>query len=111
MLSLIPLLPLLGFLINGTWYAFGQAAPGRKKASAAVTGTLATLAIGGAFVVAVIQFLQLSGMEGEHRVLEQTLFDWMTIGKWLDIPVTLRLDPLSSIFTLVITGVGALNHL
>src|SRR5277367_1858759 len=108
MLSLIPLLPLVGFLINGTWYVFGQAGEGRKKASAAVTGTLATLAIAGACVIAFIQFFTLVGMEGEHKVLEETVFSWITVGKSLDIPMTLRLDPLSSLFTLVITGVGSL---
>ena len=46
MLALIPLFPLLGFLINGCWYAFGQAPKGRTKAGATVTGTIATLAIG-----------------------------------------------------------------
>src|SRR5579885_1550283 len=111
MLSIIPLLPLIGFLINGTWYAFGQAGEGRKKAPAAVVGTLATLAIGASCVIAFVQFFTLMGMEGEHRVLEETVFSWMTIGKSLDIPMTLRLDPLSSLFTLVITGVGSLIHL
>jgi NADH-quinone oxidoreductase subunit L len=107
MLALIPLLPLIGFLINGIWYAFGQ----RKKAAGAVpTGTLATLAIGGAFIISVICFTTLAGREPEHRVLEQTLWDWITVGKALNIPLTLRIDPLTSLFTLVITGVGTLIH-
>src|SRR4051812_5263624 len=111
MLALIPLFPLIGFLVNGGWYAFGQSAPGRKKASAGVTGTLATLAIAGSFVVSLALFLQLVGMEHEHRLVEQTVFDWITISNALNLPVVLRLDPLSSLFCLVITGVGSLIHL
>ena len=45
MLALIPLFPLVGFLINGTWYAFGQAPAGRKMAGSVVPGVIATVAI------------------------------------------------------------------
>ncbi|MBI2567880.1 MAG: NADH-quinone oxidoreductase subunit L [Candidatus Schekmanbacteria bacterium] len=113
MLALIPLLPLIGFLINGAWYAFGQAPAGRKQANAAITGTLASLAIGASFVVSLILFLQLRGMSpeaGDHRFIEQTLFNWMQIGAF-QLPMTLRVDALSALFTLFITGVGTLIHI
>ena len=110
MLALIPLFPLVGFLINGSWYAFGQAPHGRKKASSVVTGTIATLAIFASFIVSVITFLQLHGMDAEHRVVEQVLFNWMHVGN-LSIDMALRVDSLSTLFTLVITGVGTLIHL
>jgi len=110
MLALIPLFPLLGFLINGCWYAFGQAPKGRTKASATVTGVIATLAIGAAFVVSLMMFLQLQGMPAEGRVVEQFLYHWMTIGSF-NLDVTFRVDSLSTLFTLVITGVGTLIHL
>ena len=32
------------------------------------------------FVVSLILFLQLNGMEPEHRVIEQVLFSWMQVG-------------------------------
>ena len=110
MLALIPLFPLVGFLINGSWYAFGQTKPGAHKASSGVTGTIATIAIFASFVVSLILFLQLHGMDGEHRMMEQILYPWMTIGKF-NVDVGFRLDSLSTLFTLVITGVGTLIHL
>jgi NADH-quinone oxidoreductase subunit L len=110
MIALIPLFPLIGFLINGTWYAFGQAPAGRKKAGAALPGAIATLAIAASFVVSLTLFLQLQGMGEEHRVIEQTLFRWMTIGSF-NVDMAFRLDSLNTLFTLVITGVGTLIHL
>lgn len=109
MLALIPLFPLIGFLINGSWYAFGQAPRGHKKASAAITGGIATIAIAASFVVSLLLFFQLQGM-GESRVIEQSLFKWMTIGSF-NVDMAFRLDSLSTLFTLVITGVGTLIHL
>ncbi|MGZ3689846.1 MAG: NADH-quinone oxidoreductase subunit L, partial [Bdellovibrionota bacterium] len=110
LLALIPIFPLIGFLINGGWYAFGQAPKGRHKAGAGVTGTIASLAIFASFIVSLICFFQLSGMEGEHRILEQTLYPWITIGKF-NLDISFRVDSLSTLFTLVITGVGTLIHL
>ena len=111
MLALIPLFPLLGFLINGTWYAFGQAPAGRHKAGSVVPGAIATLAIGASFVVSLLLFLQLKEMPAEGRVIEQTLFHWMTIGTAFNIDMSFRLDSLNTLFTLVITGIGTLIHL
>ncbi|MCM2322522.1 MAG: NADH-quinone oxidoreductase subunit L [Oligoflexia bacterium] len=110
MIALIPLLPLLGFLINGLWYAFFQAAPGRSKASAGLTGGIATLAILGSFVVSVLLFLQLQELPAQSRVLDQVLFPWISFGGF-KLDLAFRLDPLASLFTLVVTGVGALIHL
>lgn len=110
MLAMIALFPLLGFLVNGCWYALGQSRPGRKKAGAAIPGAIATLAILSSFVASLALFLQLHSMEAEARVLEQTLFSWMTAGAF-HLDFAFRLDALSSLFTLVITGVGTLIHL
>jgi NADH-quinone oxidoreductase subunit L len=109
MIALIPLFPLVGFLINGAWYAFVQAAHGGRKAGAGVTGTIASLAIGASFVVSLLLFFQLKGMPEDGRLLEQALFSWMRVGSF-NVDVGFRLDPLSSIFCLVITGVGTLIH-
>jgi NADH-quinone oxidoreductase subunit L len=110
MLALIPLFPLVGFLINGSWYAFGQAPAGCKKAGAGIPGVIATLAIFASFIVSLLMFLQLHGMGEEHRVIEQTLFHWMTVGSF-NVDMGFRLDSLNTLFTLVITGVGTLIHL
>jgi NADH-quinone oxidoreductase subunit L len=110
LLKWIPLLPLIGFVINGFWYALVQCRPGAKKAGATVPGTIATLAIFGSFLISVKIFFELKGM-GEHaRVVSQTLFSWMRVGDF-NIDMALRVDSLSTLFTLVITGVGTLIHL
>ena len=110
MLALIPLFPLIGFLINGSWYAFFQSPPGRKKAGAIVPGVIATLAILSSFVVSLILFLELKGMSGEGRVMDQLVLQWITIGNF-KLDIAFHLDSLSTLFTLVITGVGTLIHI
>ena len=110
MLALIPLFPLLGFLVNGVWYAFGQSPKGRKSAGASVTGWIATSFIFAAFLVSAWMFWELFELDSSHRVIEQMLYHWITVGKF-DLDMGFRVDPLSSLFTLVITGVGTLIHI
>ncbi len=110
MLALIPLFPLIGFLINGGWYLFGQAPQGRQKASSKVTGWIATFFIFLSFLVSALLFLQLFSMDGEHRVIQQVVFPWIYVGA-LKLDVAFRVDSLSTLFTLVITGVGTLIHI
>jgi NADH-quinone oxidoreductase subunit L len=110
MLALIPLFPLVGFLINGSWYAFGQAPVGRRKAGSIVPGSIATLFIFLSFLVSAFVFSHLLSMPAEHRVIEQSLFSWMKIGAF-NLEMAFRVDSLSTLFTLVITGVGTLIHI
>ncbi len=109
MIKWIPLLPLIGFLINGLWYGLIQTRPGAKKAGSLVPGLIASSAIFGAFIVSLQTFLQLKGMPEHERVVEQHLFSWVTIGSF-NLDVALRVDSLSTLFTLVITGIGTLIH-
>jgi len=68
-------------------------------------GLLASLAIGGAFVVAVIAALPF--FEGGEHGTVILLWQWMpAIGANLEI----LWDPLAAVMTLVVTGVGALIH-
>jgi len=110
MLALIPLFPLVGFLINGSWYAFGQAPAGCHKAGSKIPGAIATLFIFSSFIVSAFIFNQLLSMEPEHRFIEQVLFSWMKVGGF-NLEMAFRVDSLSTLFTLVITGVGTLIHL
>ncbi len=99
MLLLIPLFPLVGFIIN--------ASVGRRL-SKSVSGGLACAAMIASFAVSA--FLA-AGVSGEHATaLEYTLFDWMSSGN-LHVPFTLRLDHLSSLMILVVTGIGSLIHI
>ncbi len=110
MLALIPFFPLVGFLINGVWYAFGQAPAGRTQASARVTGWIASFFIFLSFLFSVVLFFQLAGLDGERRVIEQSLYPWITVGLF-HIDMAFRMDSLSTLFCLVITGVGTLIHI
>jgi NADH-quinone oxidoreductase subunit L len=111
MIWLIPFFPLLGFLLNGLWYLFGQAPAGKTKAHAAVPGAIATLAIFGSFCVSVMVFIQLYSAPEDSRWIQENLFQWIQVGSALNLDFSLRVDVLSTLFTLVITGVGTLIHI
>jgi NADH-quinone oxidoreductase subunit L len=99
MLLLIPLLPLVGFLIN--------ASLGRRLPKV-VSGGIACLTMIVSFVVSVVSALAASNA-ADHAI-QQTLFTWIPSGDF-QIPFALRVDPLASVMTLVITGIGSLIHI
>jgi NADH-quinone oxidoreductase subunit L len=100
-LALIPLLPFGGFLVN----AFLG-----KRLPKAVSGGLATVVMALSFAIAVMQVLALAGMPAESRQINQTLFTWITAGDFT-LDLALRLDALSAVMILVVTGIGSLIHL
>ena len=110
MLVWILLLPLIGFLVNGLSYAFIQASGKKKKIPAVTAGLIATTAIAGAFIVSLITFLDLMSIHDGSRVVTEVLFNWIKVGP-LSLDFSLRVDELSTLFTLVITGVGSLIHI
>lgn len=93
---LVPLFPLLGFLINGL---------GRKSLPKSLIGIIGSGAVLASFVVSVWIFLQVKG--GNTYVANY--FDFISAGK-LSIPFAFQIDQLSSLFLLIITGVGFLIH-
>ncbi len=101
MLALIPLLPFGGFLVN----AFLG-----KRLPKSVSGGLATGVMALSFVISVIQVLALAGMPPESRQINQTLFNWMSVGDFT-LDLAFRLDALSAVMILVVTGIGSLIHL
>jgi len=96
---LIPVLPLLGFLVN---LLVGKKA-GKGFVTAVAVGSVAL-----SFLLAVQLFLAMKGAEG-HR-LDLTFFTWMQTGA-LTVPFGFTVDPLSGTMMLVITGIGLLIHL
>src|SRR4051794_18373758 len=100
MLLLIPLLPFIGFLLNAS---FG------KRVSKAAAGAVAWGAMVGSFLVSLAAVWRLVGMEHESRAIVNQAFTWITSGDFTA-AFTLRLDPLSSVMILVITGIGSLIH-
>ena len=99
---LLLLFPLAGFLINA---AIAFARPS-WKGLVSLVGPGAVLA---AFAVAVAGFLQLQA-PGAPEELTIHLWKWIEAGD-LKIDIAFRLDHLSSLMTLVVTGVGGLIHL
>ena len=93
---LIPLFPLIGFLI------LGLARNSLSKGLAGIVGSGSVLL---SFVCSILVFLQVkAGQTGPVHC-----FDFITVGK-LSIPFAFQLDQLSSLFLLIITGVGFLIH-
>ena len=93
---LVPLFPLIGFLVIGL---------GRKYLSKSVTGIIGSGVILASFIVSVFIFLQVK--DGNSHVAEY--FTFISAGD-LKIPFAFQLDSLSSLFLLIITGVGFLIH-
>jgi len=100
-LALIPLLPFAGFLVNAT---IGS------RLSKAVSGGLATAVMVVSFLIAALQVNALFGMAPESRQITQTLFTWITSGDF-SLDLAFRLDALSAVMVLVITGIGSLIHI
>jgi NADH-quinone oxidoreductase subunit L len=107
---LIPLLPAAGALINGV--------VGIRSFSRNAAATVANAALAIAFVVSVVAFVQLLGLPADRRVHDVVLGTWIPaiplattsgIGNF-EVAWTLRLDPLSSVMILVVTGIGLLIH-
>ena len=101
MLALIVLLPFVGFLVNA---ALG------KRLSKSVSGGLACAVMVASFLAAATQVWALFGMPPENRQLTQTLYTWITAGDF-SLDLAFRLDALSAVMVLVITGIGSLIHI
>jgi NADH-quinone oxidoreductase subunit L len=100
MLLLIPLLPFAGFLIAAF---FG------KRLPKSVSGAVACLAMLASFAVSAGSVWTLVHSPGTPW-LEETYYRWIASGDF-QIPLQFRLDHLSSLMVLVITGIGSLIHI
>ncbi len=94
---LIPLCPLLGFLINGLF---------RKKLSKTAAGLIGVSVVLFAFILSVYVFVDVK----QHGSSVINYFDFISI-KGLRIPFAFQIDQLTVIFLLIITGVGLLIHI
>jgi NADH-quinone oxidoreductase subunit L len=101
MLFLIPALPFAGFLLNT---GFGRRLS--KSASAAV----AVGAMTASFAVSLVAVYSLFAQPSASHLHVERLFNWITSGDFVA-DVTLALDPLSSLMSLVVTGIGLLIHI
>lgn len=98
---LIIALPLVGFAIN--------IAVGRKIGNP-LAGWLATLASAGAFVATVVCWMELRNRPDHLRSVDKHIFSWMHVAG-LHVNFGLRVDDLSILMALFVTGVGSLIHM
>ena len=93
---LIPLLPVIGFLVNGL---------GRKQLSKTLTGIIGSGVILASFLISVFVFFQVKN--GNTYLAHY--FDFINTAS-LKVGFDFQIDQLSSLFLLIITGVGFLIH-
>ncbi len=93
---LIPVLPLIGFLTNGL---------GRKLLSKKLSGFVGSAVVFASFVLSMLVFMQVKS----GTVSNLHYFNFIELNK-LKIAFDFKIDQLSSLFLLIITGVGFLIH-
>lgn len=100
---LVPLLPLLGFVINGL---------GRKALPKSMIGIVGSGTVLIAFLLSVAVFVDVYAARQMGEVASYTvpIFEWFSTGN-LQVAFSFLVDPLSAIMLLIVTGVGFLIHL
>lgn len=98
LVPLVVFLPLLGILVN---WLFG------KRLGEKGIGTIASLAAGGSFVISVLLMLALRAEPEGFRV---PFLQWFSVGA-LNLDWAFRVDTLSVVMMLVVSGVGTLIHI
>lgn len=100
---LIPLLPLIGFVVNGI---------GRNTLPKSVIGALGSAVVLVSFILSCLVFGEVLAARttGQESAFVYNLFDWIRVGN-LDISFSFLVDPLSALMLLIVTGIGFLIHL
>lgn len=97
---LIPLLPLLGFFINGL---------GRNSLSKTMISWIGSGLVFASFVLSVLVFVNVpSGANAQPQIFHG--FDIINLMS-IHIPFSFQIDALTSLFLLIVTGIGFLIHL
>lgn len=96
---LVPLLPLIGFTINGL---------GFRKVPKSAVGLIGSAAVIASFLISLLIFNQFIANGSQPQRVQ--LFDWISVGD-LHISLSFLIDQLSLIMLLLVTGVGSLIHI
>ncbi len=96
-------LPLAGFFINGVLGLISSSYRENKP----LIGTIANVAVFAPFLIALYLFFNHSA---DASAVVVTLFTWIDVGT-LTVDIAYRIDQLSLLMVLVVTGVGAFIHL
>lgn len=95
---LVPLLPLIGFLVNGL---------ARNVLSKSLVSVIGSGVIFCSFVISLLIFLQ--ARHPDFAAQAVSYFDFINVGK-IKVDFAFQVDQLSALFLLIITGVGFLIH-
>ena len=95
LILLIPLLPFIGFLVNGL---------GRKWLPKAASGIIGCSTVLASFIISLVIFIN-----GDYSAQPIKYFDFINVDP-LMIPFSFLVDELTTLFLLIITGVGFLIH-
>ncbi|MBL7997273.1 MAG: NADH-quinone oxidoreductase subunit L [Candidatus Kapabacteria bacterium] len=98
---LIPLLPLIGFVVLGLF--------GKRIGNEKLLGMIGASTVGAGFLIALSIFFGMTGMQPEERSHVVRLFTWIHAGDFTA-DLAYRVDQLSILFTMIITGIGFLIH-
>jgi len=104
-LFLVPLFPLIGFLINGLLIG---------RLPKPLITLIGCGSVGLSLLLSCSLFFELKALAPEARQITQTLFTWISVGQSPDqfhVSIGYLLDPLSAVMILVVTGVGFLIHI
>ena len=96
---LVPLLPLVGFLLISL---------GKSYFSKSLAGIIASAMVFGSFVISLGVFFDV--LNGDGKPTTVTLFEWIATADF-HVNIAFLVDSLTSIMLLIITGVGFLIHL
>jgi len=108
---LVPLLPLLGFLINGALSLVPAWRGERGDGIPAGRRTLvASVGVGVLVLSFAVSVWLASIVAGANTEVSSTIGEWMAAGQFR-VDWTLRVDRLSMLMMLIITGVGSLIHI
>lgn len=103
--ALIPLFPLIGFIIVALF--------GKKINNEKITGSIASAAVLLSFIMAVMAFNDLRAIPEDAPTAQQSImapvYTWIATGSF-SVDITYQIDRLSILFTLIITGIGFLIH-
>jgi len=107
---LVPLFPLLGFLVNGLLALTLKATPEEKIAGKSLVSWIGCASVGLSFLTSIVVFFELLALPVGERVVQKIAFPWILSGKF-HIDIGFLVDPLSSVMILVVSGVGFFIHL
>ncbi|MGB7062137.1 MAG: NADH-quinone oxidoreductase subunit L [Candidatus Zixiibacteriota bacterium] len=106
---LVPLFPLIGFLINGLLALRQKTSFDQKGPARSLVSWVGCASVGLSFLTSIAIFFELLALPTGERVVQKIAFPWILSGKF-QIDIGFLLDPLSSIMILVVTGVGFFIH-